>query len=218
MKAGAEPSFIVAVCGSRVLPAGLRPQVERVTAYLLDAGAGLAVGCCVGVDECVIQASARFGWSRTTIWSAFGPVSPVLAPPPRHYMAAGGWSGSALAAVAEHRQRGGLVMPGAGGGPDVPLKARLAQRTRTVIADATASAVVLFSSPRSHGSALACRLALARGLPVFAFPLGFSGSLLPALGPGAWRSVTGPGCWVQAWRWFPAQVFHPACNPVEVMP
>ena len=61
MKAGAEPSFIVAVCGSRVLPAGLRPQVERVTAYLLDAGAGLAVGCCVGVDECVIQASARFG-------------------------------------------------------------------------------------------------------------------------------------------------------------
>jgi hypothetical protein len=59
----------------------------------------------------VIQASARWGFHRVTVWSAFGPVSPVLAPPPRHYAAAGSWSGSALAAVAQHRQRGGLVMP-----------------------------------------------------------------------------------------------------------
>jgi hypothetical protein len=218
VKAASGSAFIVAVCGSRVLPAALRPHVERVTAYLLDAGAGLAVGCCVGVDECVIQASARWGFHRVTVWSAFGPVSPVLAPPPRHYIAAGSWPGSALAAVAQHRQRGGLVMPWAGGGPHLPLKVRLANRTRTVIADATASAVVLFSSPRSHGSALACRLALARGLPVFAFPLGFSGSLLPALGPGAWQAMAGPGCWAQAWRWVPAQIFHPVLRHSEVIP
>jgi len=46
--------------------------------------------------------------------------------------------------------------------------------------------VVFFASPSSRGSLLACRCALSRGLPVLAFPVGFSGSNLPVLGAGFW--------------------------------
>jgi hypothetical protein len=71
----------------------------------------------------------------------------------------------------------------AGGGPDVPLWARLAARTQAVVAEA--SALVVFpASP-----------AVARGLlPVVAFPLGFPVVALPELGGER------PGCliWVLA--------------------
>ncbi|WP_291338475.1 hypothetical protein, partial [Albidovulum sp.] len=54
---------------------------------------------------------------------------------------------------------------------------------------------------------LAARLALARGLPVVAFPLGFAPAQLPVLGPGAWQ----PAPWRGGWRWAPAELLS-ACG------
>jgi len=76
----------------------------------------------------------------------------------------------------------------AGGPASVPLRVRLANRTRAIIASTDSGLVVFFSSPNSRGSLLACRCAVKKGLPVLAFPVGFSGSELPDLGAGSWVS------------------------------
>jgi hypothetical protein len=99
---------------------------------------------------------------------------------------------------------GGSVQWWAGGPVSVPLRGRLADRTRAVIASANAGVVVFFSSPRSRGSFLACRCAVLRGLPVVAFPLWFSGFNLPLLGAGSWVTA-GDGVWSSAYRWFSAE-------------
>jgi hypothetical protein len=74
-----------------------------------------------------------------------------------------------------------------------------------VVAAASSGVVAFFASPASRGSALACRSAAGQGLPVLAFPLGFPGGALPALGAGAWSPAGGAGPWSGAWRWVPAQ-------------
>lgn len=102
--------------------------------------------------------------------------------------------GPVAAAVAA----GAAVRWWAGGGPSVPLRARLAARTRAVVAAATAGLLLFPSSPVSRGSWLAARCALTRGLPVVVVPLGFAPSLLPSLGAGRWAPCSlVPG----GWRW-----------------
>jgi hypothetical protein len=90
----------------------------------------------------------------------------------------------------------------AGGGPDVPLRARLAARTRAMVAEASAGCVVFPASPAvvGSGSWLAASAATDRGLPVVAFPVGFAPAQLPELGAGAWLPVGGSGVWAGAWR------------------
>jgi TRAP-type C4-dicarboxylate transport system permease small subunit len=93
----------------------------------------------------------------------------------------------------------------AGGGPSVPLRARLSRRTRAVVAEASAGCMVFFGSPVSRGSLLAAQVAVERELPVVAFPLGFPAVALPALRAGAWVPVGGAGVWARAWRWVAGQ-------------
>ncbi|WP_456374136.1 hypothetical protein [Thiolapillus sp.] len=69
------------------------------------------------------------------------------------------------------------------------------------MAAASSGLVAFLSSPSSRGSALACRLAAARGLPVVAFPLGFHGQQFPALGAGQWVPCQQGGVWAAAWQW-----------------
>jgi hypothetical protein len=88
----------------------------------------------------------------------------------------------------------------------VPLRARLAARTRAVVAKASVGLVVFFGSPASRGSALAAQLAAARGLPVVAFPLGLVPAQLPLLGYGSWVPAGGSGVWAGAWVWVPVVV------------
>jgi hypothetical protein len=95
--------------------------------------------------------------------------------------------------------------------PSAPWRARLAARTRAVVAAAAAggpgSALVVFlASPSSRGSLLACRLAVSFGLPVIVFPCGFPASALPSLGAGSW-SPAGSGVWSGACRWLPTSLF-----------
>lgn len=188
----AAASGVVAVAGSRSLPPGGAALVGRVCRAVVASGRSVAVGCCVGADAAVLGAGLPVG--SVAVFSAFGP-GPGFA---------GAWRGSAAPAVGGFAASGGAVSWWAGGPASVPLRSRLAARSAAVVAAASSGAVVFFSSPSSRGSALAASLAAGRGLPVVAFPLGFSGSALPSLGAGSWVPCPRGGVWASAWSWVPA--------------
>ena len=87
----------------------------------------------------------------------------------------------------------------AGGGPHMPLRARLAERAAQVVSHASSGLVAV---QPGRGSWRACRLAAARGLPVVAFA-----TALETLGVGEWAPCGGNGLWMGAWRWVPASLF-----------
>jgi hypothetical protein len=199
----------VAVAGSRSLPPEACAVVSAVARELIAGGCSIVTGCCVGADAAVLTALAGAGscaaGAPLRVLAAFGPVSPPW--PAAHYTAPGASRDySAVAAVAEALLAGADVRWWAGGGSDVPLRARLSRRTRAVVAEASAL-VLLPSSPAvvGSGSWLAASAAADRGLPVVAFPLGFPAAALPSLGAGAWVPVGGSGVWAGAWRWMPGQ-------------
>jgi len=181
---------VVAFAGSRGLSPSFSPLVRSVVGSVLGSGRSVSVGCCVGLDSFVLSCLPAGSGS---CFSAFGSGG------------VGSCSLSAVPAVSGFAAGGGSVSWWSGGGSGVALRVRLSARTSAVIGSASVSAVVFFSSPRSVGSALACRLAVGRGLPVFAFACGFAGSALPSLGSGSWVSVGGSGVWSGAWRWVSSQ-------------
>lgn len=178
---------VVALGGSRVLPQGGAGLVGRVALGLVSSGRRLVVGCCSGADAAALSAVPS---PAVDVLAAFGPGG----------IGAGPWS--AVGLVLRHAERGGAVSWWAGGGPSVPLFARLAARSRAVIAQAS-GLVVFLASPASRGSLLAARSAVVRGLPVVAVPLGFPASDLPPLGSGRWVSVGG-GLLSGASLWLPS--------------
>jgi hypothetical protein len=179
---------VLAVAGSRNLSANGSAFVVQITSDLAARGSSFVVGCCSGADAALLSAVP-------------GSVPPSLV----HCLAAFGPGGtgsgpfSAVSQVSAFAGSGGLVQWWAGGPASVALRLRLTNRTRAVIAAADAGLVVFFGSPNSRGSLLACRCALSRGLPVLAFPLGFSGSDLPILGAGSWvqSGTLGGYSWVK---------------------
>lgn len=186
---------VVAVAGSRSLPSGEAGLVRRVCGSLVRGGHSLAVGCCVGTDEAVLSSMLVAGAaSRLSVFAAFGPGG-----------AGAAGSASAVSVVAAVASAGASVRWWAGGPAGVPVQVRLANRTQVVVGAACVGLVVFFGSPVSLGSLLACRLAVARGLPVWAFPVGFPGRLLPSPCVGAWVASGRGGVWPGAWRWVPAQ-------------
>jgi hypothetical protein len=164
--------------------------VAQVLPVLAAGGVSFAVGCCSGADAALL---ATVSPPRVRCFAAFG--------------ACGMGSGefSAVAAVSAFAGSGGSVQWWAGGSVFVPLRVRLARRTRAVVAAANVGLLVFLGSPNSHGSLLACQCAVARDLPVVAFPVGFCGALLPSLGAGSWVAVGGAGVWSSAFLWVQAQ-------------
>jgi hypothetical protein len=185
---------VVAVSGSRVLPASGSALVVRVASDLAAAGASFVVGCCSGADAALLSAvPGSVPPSLVRCLAAFGPVGMGSGP------------ASAVAQVSAFASLGGSVQWWAGGPAQVPLRARLAVRTRAVVNAAGSGLVVFFASPCSRGSLLACRCAVSRGLPVVAFPVGFPSEKLPPLGPGSW--LPSGGCGGFAWAQNQLQVF-----------
>jgi hypothetical protein len=185
---------VVALAGSRVLPASGSALVVRVASDLAASGASFVVGCCSGADAALLSAVPdSVPPSLVRCLSAFGP--------------GGANSGrfSAVGAVSSFAGSGGSVQWWAGGPASVPLRARLAVRTRAVVNAADSGLVVFFASPSSRGSLLACRCAVSKGLPVVAFPVGFPSGKLPPLGPGSW--VPWGGCGGFAWAQNQLHVF-----------
>jgi hypothetical protein len=182
---------VVALAGSRSLPAGGAALVSRVAGALVRSSRSLVVGCCAGADAAVLTSSAAIpGCVRCLC--AFGPGGVGAGP------------ASAVAAVQFFAAAGGSVYWWAGGSSALPLRVRLAARTRAVVLSASAL-VVFFGSPSSRGSLLAASVAASCGLPVIAFPLSFPSSALPLLGTGSWAPVDGSGLWADAWRWAAGQ-------------
>jgi len=175
---------VVAFAGSRGLSPSFAPLVRSVVGSVVRSGRSASVGCCIGADRFALSALPVGSGS---CFAAFGSGG------------VGSCSLSAVAEVSAFSDRGGSVNYWAGGKGE--LKERLATRTQAVINSASISVVVFFSSPDSAGSALACCLAIHRGLPVFAFACGFKGSALPLLGSGTWVSVGGSGLWSPAYKW-----------------
>ena len=171
----------VAIAGPRRLPAWALAEVEAVAAGLVRAGFSLSVGCSQGADAAAIRAA---GPGACRVFAAWGPGG------------AGAVGVSAVREVLAHGSHGGAVNWWAGGGAEVPARARLARRTRAVVASAS-RAVVVWLASGSSGSLLAARAAAAAGLPVVAFPVAGE---LPALGPGHWSGGLS-GWWGRARRW-----------------
>jgi hypothetical protein len=182
---------VVAVAGSRSLSVQGAGLVSNVSRQLVANGCSLVVGCCVGVDQAVVSSGLQV--STVRVLSAFGPGGQGAGP------------ASAVVPVLAFAHAGGSVSWWCGGGASVPLVVRLHKRTRAVVGAADAGLVAVFSSPSSRGTQLACRTAVARGLPVVAFPLGFPGHLLPSLGTGSWAPSSAGGVWCGAWCWVSGQ-------------
>jgi len=178
---------VVALAGSRSLPAGGARLVSSVVGALVASGCALVCGCATGADAAVIRSAPPVGSLR--VFAAFGPDGSGSA-----------GSVSAVSVVQQFARRGGWVRWWSGRQRGL-LRVRLAARTSAVVSAATADLVVFPSSPSARGSWLAARLAVARGLPVVVFPLGFPASQLPALGAGRWVAVGASGVWASAWRW-----------------
>ncbi|WP_456378823.1 hypothetical protein [Thiolapillus sp.] len=179
-------SRVFAVVGSRQLPSGGAALVGGVARVLVRSGGSLVVGCATGADAAVLNSVPS---SLVLCLSAFGRGG------------AGSCRVSAVQQVQAHHAAGGAVQWWAGGPASVPLPARLRGRTAAVVAAANSGLVAFFGSPASRGSALACRMAAGRGLPVVAFPLGFHGLQLPVLGAGQWVPCERGRVWSGAWQW-----------------
>ncbi len=166
---------VVAVAGSRILSASGSALVVRITSEFAVLGYSFVVGCCSGADAALLSAvPGSIPPSMVRCFAAFGSNSIGAAP------------SSEIDQVFSFSGVGGSVTWLAGGSVSLPLWVRLANRTKRVINSANAGLLIFFSSPRSRGSLLACRCAISRGLPILAFPVGFSSSELPVLGSGSW--------------------------------
>lgn len=182
--------WCVAVAGSRSLPSGGAQLVSAVVSELVASGCALVCGCATGADAAVIS-SAPVGSLR--VFAIFGPDGSGSA-----------GSVSAVSVVLQFARHGGWVDWWSGGQRGL-LRVRLAARTRAVVSAASSGLVLFPASPSARGSWLAARLAVGRGLPVVAFPIGFPASQLPALGAGRWVPAGASGVWALAWRWVSGQ-------------
>ncbi|MGM0536919.1 MAG: hypothetical protein ACQER5_12695 [Pseudomonadota bacterium] len=179
----------VAFIGGRRLSPGAAAHVQALAEQLGGRGFTLVTGCCTGADQAVIAAAlaGRVPIGALQVLAAFGPAGQGACPV------------SAVAPVEAFAARGGAVAWWAGGGPGVPLRARLSSRAAQVI---VAAASVVAMHP-GRGSWRACRLAISQGLPVVVFPSSPASPI--SLGAGHWQAVATRGLWSSAQRWFPDQ-------------
>lgn len=213
---------LVGFVGSRSLAPRFSSLVSRVVSSVLSAGRSVAVGCCSGADLFALSSAlsalpAPGSAPSLRVFAAFGPGG---------LASAGRFSAVPAVSVAFARSVSpghGLAAPvsvrfWAGGGPGVPLRARLAGRSSALVSAVSASGpgfgLVAFVSsglrPRS-GSWRSVRLAVAAGVPVVVFLCGCSPSVLPPLFGGSWV-LAGSGVWASAWRWVPAGSQLPLFN------
>lgn len=175
----------IAIVGGRQVPSAVVEQVAEVACMLVARGHSLVTGCATGADRAAIAAAlaGRVPLASLQVLAAFGPGGE------------GACQVSAITSVEAFAARGGGVIWWAGGGPGVPVRARLAERAARVVAIASGGLVAF---QPGAGSWRACRLAVRRGLPVVVFD-----RVLQSLGAGRWVPCPGGGVWSQAWHWCP---------------
>lgn len=183
--------MFVAFGGSRLLPVSSSPLVSSVVAQVAHTGASVSVGCAIGADALVIQSALSCG-APLSVFCVGAAEGLGFSHP-----------GVPLAVVAA-ACAGADVRWLAGGPLRVPIRARLAFRSRASVQSA-AAAVFFVSSAHSRGSWGCAAYAASIHVPVFAFAVGFHPARLAPL-PGQ------AGCWLPAsfagqrcMQWSPAQ-------------
>ena len=202
-----EAHTTIGFCGSR--GAQFAHEIQRTIRAWRSSPARLIVGCCTGADGAVIRAAMATGAAkdRIDIYAAFGPGAEGATP-------ASDW-GSVYAA----NLLGFTVHWWVGGGPVMPAKARLVNRSLAVVEDCRA--LVAFISgpppkairgqgpwPRSGGSGAWSTAGAAAlwGKPVVVCPIdGWTPPVdqlpaLPTANGGQWQVGPLPN----SWQWAPA--------------
>lgn len=188
------PPRPVVLAGSRSLYEPAAEFSSWLAAELVRLGFPLSVGCAPGADSDFISGALSVPGGASLL-SVFAVGSRGGAGFPIDLMPS---SASVPPWVVQASVAGASVHWLAGGPLSFPLRVRLARRTRAAVMSASVAAVLVFGSPFSRGTQLAGQVAVARGLPVFAFAFNFMPARLPSLGAGSWvpaRLLSGLACW-----------------------
>lgn len=171
----------VTIAGSRRIPAQFVDRIERMAAALSRAGCNITTGCATGVD-------AVFSKYAQQIYAIFDKNGK------------GSISASNVAGVLEAEQRGATVNYLAGSGLNVPVVARLANRSDQT-AKASDTILGIFTKEISKGTTRELATAAQNGKNVFA--LSTASNELPRLdNVGHWTPVeNAKGIWEGLHRW-----------------
>lgn len=194
-----------AVASSPLMAAAASIAVREVSA----AGGLVSVGCCIGADAAVLNSAVSLGLAPSvSIYAAFGPGAMGA-------VSLSNWDG-----VYRASDSGATVHWWAGGDQNVPLRARLVNRSLACIRSASVLVAfvvgplpVPFAVGRSSswpwaggsGSWSSIGAAALLGHPVVLVPVGWSSSVaalpvLPSPCGGSWSE----GPWAGSWLWSPA--------------
>ncbi|MCK8600081.1 DNA-processing protein DprA [Desulfoferrobacter suflitae] len=187
---------LVAVVGSRVLPASWSGAVSKVVSDLVGRGCRVGSGGAVGADLFALQAVVSIGRSACQGSRIFLPGGIDQAPR------------SCRALLVHFQQLGGEIVSGSAvpGCSRSDFISSLFARSRALVA--SGSGVVAFVSGRSAGTWFTCREAARRGQPVVVFPVSGPRSL-QSLGCGSWAPLS---CWPGAYRWVPSVAVGNRCR------
>ena len=129
-----NPSGVVAVCGSRSLPASVGALVSPVVHSLVSSGRIVSVGCAAGADALAVSAAVQAGTaSGLQVFAVGGSCGFGFAGP-----------ASAFSGVQSAQAAGAGVSWWSGGGSSVPLRRRLVSRSLACVG--SAGALVAFVS------------------------------------------------------------------------
>lgn len=169
--------------GSRNLKSSF--QVGQVVAATIQAGQSIHVGCCQGADQAVITSALMLNPSFLVVFAIFSEAG------------LGACSLSAVGTVQVASMRGASMQWLAGGELQVPLNARLINRS--IAAASGCEAAVLFQP--GTGS-LAVAAVIASSIPVYVFASSIPAPLPGHAGQWVNSSFQGQSCF----QWLPAQL------------
>lgn len=183
---------VVAVAGSRSLPPEASTLVAAVAVELVAGGCSLIVGCCAGADAAVLAALTGAGGCAASaplrVLCAWGPGGAGAGPTSAVGAVARSCTGKSAGSVVGGRRSLGAALGAARAAHSRGDRGGLCR----------VCGVPRLAGGGGSGSWLAASAAVARSLPVVAFPLGFPAAALPELGVGVWAPVGGAGVWAEA--------------------
>jgi predicted Rossmann fold nucleotide-binding protein DprA/Smf involved in DNA uptake len=185
---------LVAVVGSRALPASWAGRVSHVVRDLVRRGCSVGSGGALGADFFALQAVLQLGAVQGA--QVFLPGTILQAP--------------AASAQLLHSflSRGGQVVSGsaAPGCSSQQYVAGLFARSEALVRASVG--VVAFVSGQSRGTWFTCQCAARLGRSVVVFPVE-GPRALRSLGCGSWVPIS---CWSGTWRWAPSVPVGKRCR------
>jgi DNA processing protein len=185
---------LVAVVGSRALPASWAGRVSQVVSSLVARGCSVGSGGALGADFFALQAVLQLGAVQGA--QVFLPGSVSQAP------------AASAQLLQSFLSRGGEVILGSAV-PGCSLRQYVAALfTRSEALVRASVGVVAFVSGQSRGTWFTCQCAARLGRSVVVFPVE-GPRALHSLGCGSWQPLP---CWPGSWRWVPSVQVGQRCR------